>query len=114
MIEIHLDKNLENQIKEYCEVNEIHDVEAFAIRCLKQGFNIVRYGLSPLDNINRENKGIKDFEEDDSKKEPSAEDSGKQKEPKRSRNKPAEKEKSESVEEKKPVKVRKIQIIKKG
>jgi hypothetical protein len=49
-----------NEIKEYCKTNGIRDHKAFCVRCIEQGFSIVKYGVSPMDNINRENDGIKD------------------------------------------------------
>ena len=51
-----------NDIIDYCKENGIEDVERFANRCTKQGFNIIRFGISPKDNLERQNKGIKDFE----------------------------------------------------
>lgn len=61
MERLYLKPSLCKAIAEYCEANEINDVNAFANRCAMQGFNIAKYGLSPGDNIERENKGIKDF-----------------------------------------------------
>ena len=46
---------LYNEIKEYCSLNGIDDVEAFSYKCLLDGFNIVRYGMSPSDNIKKQN-----------------------------------------------------------
>ena len=61
MERLYLKPSLCKAIAEYCEANNIDDVNAFANRCATQGFNIVKYGLSPGDNIERENNGIKDF-----------------------------------------------------
>lgn len=61
MERLYLKPSLCKAIAEYCEANNIDDVNAFANRCTTQGFNIVKYGLSPSDNIERENNGIKDF-----------------------------------------------------
>ena len=61
MDRLYLKPSLCKAIAEYCEANEINDINAFANRCAMQGFNIVKYGLSPGDNIERENNGIKDF-----------------------------------------------------
>ena len=61
MDRLYLKPSLCKAIAEYCEANNIDDVNAFANRCATQGFNIVKYGLSPGDNIERENNGIKDF-----------------------------------------------------
>lgn len=43
------------EIKEYCELNNISDVDEFSYMCLVTGFNITRYGVSPGDNIKRQN-----------------------------------------------------------
>lgn len=61
MDRLYLKPSLCKAIAEYCEANNIDDVNAFANRCATQGFNIAKYGLSPGDNIERENNGIKDF-----------------------------------------------------
>lgn len=48
------------EIMEYCELNNINDVSKFTYDCLLSGFNIVRYGNSPIDNIKRQNGEIND------------------------------------------------------
>ena len=53
---------LYNEIKEYCNLNGIDDVEAFSYKCLLDGFNIVRYGMSPSDNIKKQNNVSNDVE----------------------------------------------------
>ena len=50
---IELTKKIEDSLKEYCSLNNIEDIEKFSIDCLIQGFNILKYGTSPLDNIRR-------------------------------------------------------------
>ena len=45
---------LDSEIIEYCELNDIKNVNKFIYDCLLSGFNIVRYGSSPLDNIKRQ------------------------------------------------------------
>ena len=60
MSRLYVNQTLERQIRQYCEINDIEDVNAFANRCLSQGFSIVKFGTSPKDNVERENKGIKD------------------------------------------------------
>ena len=50
---ITLDKII-GEIRQYCEYNNISDIELFLSKCLMTGFNIERYGLSPNDNFNRE------------------------------------------------------------
>ena len=108
-----LDKTLEKQIKEYCEMNGINDINGFIVRCLKQGFNIIRYGVSPMDNIVRQNKGINDFKDEEKTDDTRGKDSGKQEEPKVEEHKPSEEKEVKPIKEKKPVRVRKIQVIKK-
>ena len=51
---------IEKEIKEYCELNNINDVQGFITQCILKGFNIFRYGLSPSDNIKRQNGDIID------------------------------------------------------
>lgn len=53
---------LYNEIKEYCNLNGIDDIEAFSYKCLLDGFNIVRYGMSPSDNIKKQNNVSNDVE----------------------------------------------------
>ena len=114
---LYVNQTLEKQIRQYCEYNEIEDVNAFANRCLSQGFNIVKFGVSPSDNKERENNGIKDFKKNESrkKKESRTEDERKQDEGHPSRFVDHSEEESKPTEERKQaVTVRKIQIIKKG
>lgn len=51
---------LEKEIKEYCLLNNITDIPGFITQCMLRGFNIFRYGLSPSDNIKRQNGEIID------------------------------------------------------
>ncbi len=61
MIEnILIDKKLSKAIQEYCEINSIEDVSSFANKCTLNGFNVVKYGTSPMDNIRREESGVSD------------------------------------------------------
>ena len=114
MERLYLKPSLCKDIDEYCKMNGIEDINAFANRCAIQGFNIVKYGLSPKDNIERETKGIKDIknERTKKKKDPGAEDKGKQEKASRERPKTVEEE-IKPAEKGKEVIVRKIQIIKK-
>jgi len=60
-MEFHFSKcRLVNDILEYCELNNISDVGRFTYDCLLNGFNVVRYGYSPGDNIKRQNGEVKD------------------------------------------------------
>ena len=47
--------NLKKEIEAYCRLNKIDDVESFREECLRQGFNIIKYGISPQDNFKKEN-----------------------------------------------------------
>lgn len=118
MSRLYINPTLENNIRKYCELNEIEDVNAFANRCAMQGFNILRYGISPKDNITREINGIKDISKDELKK--------KKQEPQRTEDVKLERteveekrdsdkeEKVEPTEERKTnVTVRRIKVIKK-
>ena len=51
------------QLQDYCKLNGIEDVRGFALRCLTQGLSIAMHGLSPMDNVQREIKGIVDLPE---------------------------------------------------
>jgi hypothetical protein len=113
---LYVNQTLEKQIRQYCELNEIEDINAFANRCLSQGFNIVKFGVSPSDNKERENNGIKDFNKNEGrkKKESPREDKGEQKE-NSGKGLETHEEESKPIEERKQtVTVRKIQIIKKN
>jgi hypothetical protein len=116
MARLYINPTLEKSIRSYCEFNGIEDINAFANRCTMQGFNIVKFGVSPKDNIDRENNGIKDIKKNASnakKKEPPRENKGERKEDKANERKEC-KEESQPIEERKEnVTVRKIRIIKK-
>jgi hypothetical protein len=47
-------KQLEKDMREYCSLNEISDVAGFMTQCMLTGFNIIKYGSSPVDNVKRE------------------------------------------------------------
>ena len=116
---LYINPTLEKSIRSYCEANEIEDVNAFANRCALQGLNIVKFGTSPRDNIERENKGIKDIVKDEKstrKKEPSRKDETKRETEGRieSGSEATEEKVLSNKREQKKVVVRKIQVIKKG
>jgi hypothetical protein len=118
MERLYLKPSLCKAIAEYCEVNGIEDINAFANRCATQGLSIIKYGVSPGDNIDRENKGIKDFKNERQtrkKKEPGSENKREQKSQEAPVERPGSREEdSNQKEEKKSnVTVRKIRIIKK-
>ncbi len=111
---LYINPTLERQIRQYCQLNEIEDVNAFANRCATQGFSIIKFGTSPKDNAERETKGIKDIKKTNGKKE--AHNEAVERQPSVKREEPAtsEKEESKPTEERKEgVTIRKIQIIKK-
>ena len=121
MSRLYVNQTLERQIRQYCELNEIEDINAFANRCLSQGFSIIKFGTSPMDNIERENKGIKDIDKDEYKRQTKQETKPpREEETKRAVEETIEREstKEENIKEEKEVKeptpiVRKIRIIKK-
>jgi hypothetical protein len=125
MDRLYLKPMLCKAIQEYCELNGIEDINNFANRCATQGFNIVKYGLSPADNIKRENNGIKDLKNESRKKRKeqpgvSGEEKQREKEEDVSAVLQGKEESSEENKPKldtgvtKPVTVRKIRVIKKN
>jgi len=114
MSRLYVNQTLERQIRKYCEMNDIEDVNAFANRCLSQGFSIVKFGTSPKDNVERENKGIKDVKKaSETKNKKSLQASNKEEEV-LIVDDGVKEEREEVKEVKTPVKVRKIQVIKKS
>ena len=110
-------KILEKAIKTYCSLNEIGDIEDFAMKCMLQGFNIIRFGASPKDNINREHNGIKDGFNNETVKQntentPRKDEGGNKENPERDGT-VKEKEGEPIKEEKTNVKVKKIKVIRK-
>ena len=55
---LELPKNLEKDIIQFCQLNEIKDVNEFLVSCLAKGYNILKYGSSPKDNFEKENKPL--------------------------------------------------------
>ena len=70
MSRLYISPKNEKAIREYCEANDIEDVNAFANRCAFQGLTIIKYGTSPMDNALRERMGKKDVKEDKVVKKP--------------------------------------------
>lgn len=111
---LYINPTLERQIRQYCQLNEIEDVNAFANRCTSQGFNIIKFGTSPKDNVERETKGIKDIKKTNGKKETHNEAVEGKPTVKREEPTAVKKEESKPTEERKEgITIRKIQIIKK-
>lgn len=46
--------NLKGDIKKYCELNNIEDVDKFTQNLLQQGFNIEKYGMGPIEKLTPE------------------------------------------------------------
>ena len=116
MARLYINPTLEKSIRSYCELNDIEDINAFANRCAMQGFNIVKFGVSPKDNIDRENNGVKDINKNASstKKDKSPrEDKGEQKEQESVGIEESKEESKQTEERKENITVRKIRIIKK-
>jgi len=40
-------QNIKDEIKKYCNLNDITDINSFMIKSLQQGFNIEKYGATP-------------------------------------------------------------------
>lgn len=45
-----MDNKLIKEITEFCHLNNIEDVEGQINACLRKGFDILKYGTSPIDN----------------------------------------------------------------
>ncbi len=54
---IYVNSKYENDILQYCKVNNIEDVSLFVTQCFKQGFDIKKYGFLG----NSLNEGEKDL-----------------------------------------------------
>ena len=53
-----LPKSLENDIMQFCKLNEIKEINDFLVSCLSKGYYIIKYGATPKDNFNKENKPL--------------------------------------------------------
>lgn len=51
-------RKLEDEINSFCELNEITDINEFLVSCLYKGYTIVKFGTTPKDNFNKENKPL--------------------------------------------------------
>jgi hypothetical protein len=57
---------LRNSVNEYCEINKIDNIDEFIYSCFIQGFNIKKYGISPLklsDNSDKKEENNTKFTE---------------------------------------------------
>lgn len=57
-MELKIKDELYNDILSFCKVNSIDNVEEFSLACLLKGYNIVKYGLSPKDNVKKESEPV--------------------------------------------------------
>jgi hypothetical protein len=58
-MQITIPRILETDIMNFVRLNEIEDINGFLSNCLRDGFNIAKYGYSPKDNFEKENKPFK-------------------------------------------------------
>lgn len=112
-----LPRALELDIMNFVRVNEIEDINLFLTNCLRDGYNIAKFGTSPRDNFEKENKPLK-VENYDNKEESNTEGLERKEVKRKGRPKketPVIEEVSEPVkEEEQPVvQKKKIRIIKK-
>ena len=95
---LELPKNLEKDIIQFCQINEIKDVNEFLVSCLVKGYNILKYGLSPKDNFEKENKPL-EMEEITKKRR------GRPPKQKEEDSKPTEKTEEEPIKVKKKIRI---------
>ncbi len=117
-MEITISKVLEKDIMNFIKINEIGDINLFLSNCLRDGFNIAKYGYSPQDNFNKENKPFKLENNDYTEKEINTEGAEGKETKRRGRPKKQPTENKEIIEPKEEVKEvvkpkKKITIIKK-
>lgn len=56
---ITISRTLETDIMNFVRLNKIENINDFLSNCLRDGFNIAKYGFSPKDNFEKENKPFK-------------------------------------------------------
>ena len=71
MSRLYINPTIQKMIEDYCKLNSITDLNAFANRCALQGLSILKYGENPADNVQREKDGVKDYDKKKIKKEES-------------------------------------------
>ena len=114
---ITISRVLESDIMNFVKLNNVEDINGFLESCLRDGFNIAKYGVSPQDNFKKENKPFK-IKKNDAEKEIKSEGVEEVEHKKRGRPKKqpsVDKEVSKPIEEtEEPIKPKKtIKIIKK-
>lgn len=55
---ITLPRILEKDIIEFCKINNITDINHFMLTCFRNGYSIAKFGLSPKDNVQKQNKPL--------------------------------------------------------
>jgi len=53
-------QKVEKDIREYCRLNGIEDVDTFTVTCMERGLAVFKYGTSPADNVKRQNEKPKE------------------------------------------------------
>jgi len=56
---INLPKQLEKDLIDFIKLNKIDDIDEFILSCFRNGYYIAKYGNSPKENFNSENKPFK-------------------------------------------------------
>ena len=97
---IEISRALESDIMNFVRVNEVKDINGFLASCLRDGFNIAKYGVSPQDNFKSENKPLKIENYDSTEKESNSKGVEKEKGKRKGRPK---KQPSTSEEDIKPI-----------
>ena len=49
-----INKQLKDEIWDYCRANNITNIDEFITKCLKQGFTIIKFGSTPFENTEKE------------------------------------------------------------
>ena len=110
-------KSLESDIMNFVKINEIEDINGFLVNCLRDGYNIIKYGTSPKENFKNENKplNIEEYETNTEKSDSEGIQAEQKKDVKPTKKRTStRKEDSKQIEEREePIKPKKkIQIIK--
>ena len=106
-------RKLEDEINSFCKLNEITDINEFLVSCLYKGYTIAKFGTTPKDNFNKENKPLEIEKYEESK----IDTQGVEVKPQKRKGRPPKKEKEKvepiKEEEPEPIKVKKkIRILK--
>lgn len=55
---INLPRALEDDIKRFTDLNGIEDINSHIVEIIRCGHNVAKYGFSPQDNMEKENKPL--------------------------------------------------------